>query len=46
MLGCSPRWVRALAQEDRLPHTRRGRRLWFLREHIEQISAARLAHHA
>ena len=43
MLGCSPRWVRALAQEDRLSHVRRGARLWFVREHIEQVSAARAA---
>lgn len=40
VLQCSPRWVRALAQEERLPHVRRGRRLWFVREHIEGVSAA------
>jgi hypothetical protein len=45
MLGCSPRWVRMLAEQDRLPHVRRGRRLWFVREHIESISAARAFRH-
>jgi excisionase family DNA binding protein len=40
MLGCSPRWVRVLAQDDRLPHTQRGRRIWFVREHIEEYVSA------
>jgi hypothetical protein len=41
MLGLSARRVRQLAVEERLPCTRRGRRVWFLREHIEEVSAAR-----
>lgn len=45
MLSCSPRWVRMLAEQDRLPHLRRRRRLWFVREHIETISAARAFRH-
>jgi len=32
-------WVR----EDRLPHVRKGRRMWFRRDLIEQIAAARVA---
>jgi predicted DNA-binding transcriptional regulator AlpA len=42
MLGVSESWVRHLAREDRLPHTRKGRRVWFLREHIESAAAARV----
>jgi excisionase family DNA binding protein len=41
MLGLSARRIRQLATEERLPCTRRGRRVWFLREHIEEICAAR-----
>jgi Mn-dependent DtxR family transcriptional regulator len=41
LLNVSPRWVRAMAKDDRLPHVRRGRRLWFLRENMEQVSARR-----
>jgi excisionase family DNA binding protein len=46
VLGCSPRWVRVLAQEGRLPHVRRGRHLWFVREHLETVNAARAFRHA
>lgn len=40
-LNVSACWVRAMAKADRLPRVRRGRRLWFLREHMEHASAAR-----
>jgi hypothetical protein len=36
MLGASARRIRQLAAEDRLPCTRKGRRMWFLREYIEE----------
>lgn len=46
MLGHTSVRVRRLAADDRLPHARKGRRLWFLREHIEIVSAARASEHA
>lgn len=41
VLGISRSRVSQLARVDRLPHVRRGRRLWFRRTHVEQIAAAR-----
>lgn len=40
-LGISDVRVRQLAQRDRLPHTRRGRRVWIRLDHAEQAAAAR-----
>lgn len=44
LLGISRSRVSALARADRLPHTRRGRRSWFLLTHIESIASARRLH--
>ena len=40
VLGCTASWVVQLAAADRLPVTRRGRRLWFRRGDIEHVAAA------
>lgn len=41
VLGLTRTGVMYRAHEGLLPHVRRGRRVWFRREHIEQAAAAR-----
>lgn len=41
LLGVTPRWVADLTRRDRLPHTRNGTRVWWRRDLIEPIAAAR-----
>lgn len=45
VLGLSPSRVKQLAAAGRLPHTRTESRAWFLREHVEQVAAARAFAH-
>lgn len=45
VLDLSPVRIRQLAQEDRLPHRRVGRRIWLRRSDVEQIAAARVFRH-
>jgi hypothetical protein len=41
MLGCSEQWVGRLANRERIPAVRRGRRWWFRRLDVEIYAAAR-----
>lgn len=41
VLGVSAVRVSQLAQADRLPHVRKGRRVWFRRDQLEVVAAAR-----
>ncbi|UIU47048.1 helix-turn-helix domain-containing protein [Microcystis phage MinS1] len=41
VLGVSTVRVSQLARADRLPHVRRGRRVWFRRDQLEVVAAAR-----
>lgn len=40
-IGVSPTWLVTLAAQDRAPHTHVGRRLWWRRDHVEIMAAAR-----
>lgn len=41
VLGVTGSRIRQLVNTDRLPHTRRGRRIWIRLDHAEQAAAAR-----
>ncbi len=41
VLGLTPTGMRYRADHDLIPHVRRGRRVWFRRDHVEQAAAAR-----
>lgn len=41
VLGLTKTGVRYRADQDLIPHERRGSRLWFRRDHVEQVAAAR-----
>lgn len=41
VLGITGRRVIQIVERDRLPHTRRGRRIWIRLDHAQQAAAAR-----
>lgn len=43
VVGVAPSWLVTLAAAGRAPHTRVGRRLWWRRDHVEIMAAARAA---
>lgn len=43
IIGVSPSWLVTLAAQDLAPHTRTGSRLWWRRDHVEVLAAARAA---